>query len=118
MASTISGGVGLSGSPMPRLITSTPAARLSAILRSSWANAYGGIFSRRLLGFMQLLFELFAERAGEHRPRPACQVDLQVGPDLDLQLAAVQDDGDRRRARARRKALEVGDGGTGGAGSR
>src|SRR5690348_4519855 len=77
---------------MPRLITSTPAARLSAILRSSWANAYGGIFSRRLLGFMQLLFELVADRAGEDRPRPACQVHAQVCCDLDLQLAPVEHD--------------------------
>ena len=61
IASTISGGVGRSGSPMPRLITSTPAARFAAILRSSWANAYGGMRSRRLLGLMQLLFEVLAE---------------------------------------------------------
>jgi hypothetical protein len=37
-ASTIGGYVGVSGSPMPRLITSTPAARLAAIFRSSSAN--------------------------------------------------------------------------------
>src|SRR5580693_6002250 len=90
MASTISGGVGRSGSPMPRLITSTPAARFSAIFRSSSANAYGGIRSRRLLGFMQLLFELLAETTREHRSRPACQVDLQILPHLDQQLAAFE----------------------------
>src|SRR5258707_10300304 len=90
MACTISGGVGLSGSPMPRLITSTPAARFSAILPSSWANAYGGMRSRRLLGLMQLLCELLAEAALEHGPRPACQVDAQVPPPLHLQLPAVE----------------------------
>src|SRR5258708_2949868 len=92
MASTISGGVGRSGSPMPRLITSTPAARFSAILPSSWANAYGGVRSRRLLGLMQLLCEVVAEASLEHGPRPACQVDPQVLPHLDLQLAAVEQD--------------------------
>src|SRR6478609_3330193 len=90
MASTISAGVGRSGSPMPRLITSTPAARLSAILRSSWAKAYGGMRSRRLLGFMQLLLELVAEASGEHRPRPACQVDIEGIGHLHLELTAVE----------------------------
>src|ERR1700761_6764052 len=97
----IPGGVGRSGSPMPRLMTSTPAWRFSAILRSSWANAYGGIFSRRLLGFMQLLFELVADRAGEHRARPACQVHLQVGAHLGLEPSPVEHHGHGRRARAR-----------------
>src|SRR5580693_8406269 len=90
MASTISAGVGRSGSPMPRLITSTPSARFSAILRSSWANTYGGMRSRRLLGFMQLLLEILAEATREHRSRPACQVHAQILPHLHLQLAAVQ----------------------------
>src|SRR4029077_14623922 len=89
IASTTSAGVGRSGSPMPRLITSTPAARLAAILRSSSANAYGGMRSRRLLGLIQLLrclsgervsdsydllplpLELLAQAAGEHGQRPA-----------------------------------------------
>src|SRR5438309_9795475 len=90
MASTISGGVGRSGSPMPRLITSTPAAFLAAILRSSWANAYGGMRSRRLLGFMQLLLEVVAEASLEHGSRPACQVHAEVARHVDRQLAAVE----------------------------
>src|SRR3981081_4159986 len=79
---------------MPRLITSTPAARFSAIFRSSWAKAYGGMRSRRLLGFMQLLFEIVAQATLEHRPRPARQIDPQILADLDLELAAVEHHGD------------------------
>src|SRR5258705_13952324 len=40
-------GVGRSGSPIPRLITSTPSRRFWAIFRSSSANRYGGTASRR-----------------------------------------------------------------------
>src|SRR5271165_2927984 len=103
---------------MPRLITSTPAARLSAILRSSCANAYGGMRSRRLLGFMKLLLELVAETTLEHRARPACQIDLQALPHLDDQLAAVQDHGHELRGHwppGGRPRAHVGDGGAGGA---
>src|ERR1700722_3485395 len=108
IASTISAGVGRSGSPMPRLITSTPAARLSAILRSSWANAYGGMRSRRLLGFMQLLFELLADTPLEHRSRPACQVDVQILAHLDLQFAAVEHNGHGARPQRRLVCAGVG----------
>src|SRR5271169_5176424 len=90
MASTTSAGVGRSGSPMPRLITSTPAARLSAILRSSCAYAYGGMRSRRLLGLIQLPFEVLAQATREHGPRPACQAHAQILPHLHLELPAVQ----------------------------
>src|ERR1019366_5917581 len=83
IASTTSAGVGRSGSPIPRLITSTPAARFSSIVRSRRANAYGGMRSRRLLGLMQLLFEVLADPALEHRPRPACQVHPQILPHPD-----------------------------------
>ena len=48
-ASTVSLGVGVSGSPIPRLITSTPAAFFAATLRSSSANRYGGSRSSRSL---------------------------------------------------------------------
>src|SRR5215207_569450 len=41
-ASTIAAGVGRSGSPIPRLITSIPSCFLAAIFRSSSANRYGG----------------------------------------------------------------------------
>src|ERR1700741_758890 len=94
---------------MPRLITSMPASRFSAILRSSWAKAYGGIFSRRLLGFMQLLFELVADRAREHRARPACQIDAEVRPHLDQQLTAVQADLHTVRPLLRGQVVEVRD---------
>ena len=39
----------MSGSPIASVMTSTPAARFSAIFRSSWANRYGGMRSRRSL---------------------------------------------------------------------
>src|SRR5947209_16935406 len=83
---------------MPMLITSTPAARFSAILRSSSANRYGGIWSRRLLGLMQLLDELIGERAGEHRHRPAAQRNAEVLPHLDLERSAVEHHRDGRLA--------------------
>ena len=62
---------GVSGSPIPRLITSTPAARLAATLRSSSANRYGGIRSRRLLGRMQLLYEVVGQAAARTRALPS-----------------------------------------------
>src|SRR4051812_42704808 len=40
-------GVGRSGSPTPRLITSRPAARAAFFFRSISANRYGGSFWRR-----------------------------------------------------------------------
>ena len=43
----------MSGSPIPRLITSIPSACFAAILRSSSANMYGGIASRRRGGIGQ-----------------------------------------------------------------
>src|SRR5580700_6411616 len=88
----------MSGSPMPRLITSIPASRLEAILRSSSANRYGGISSRRLLGFMQLLDEFVGQDAAVHGHGPAGQVDVQILPHFDLELAPVEDHGDRRMA--------------------
>src|SRR6185312_3835675 len=97
---------------MPRLITSIPAARLSEILRSSWANRYGGIWSRRLLGLMQLLDELIGERAGEDRHRPAAQGNVEALPHLDLELAPVEDAGHRGFAAGQ----DVGHRGAGGAG--
>src|ERR1017187_9951386 len=86
----------VSGSPIPRLITSTPAARLAAIFCSSCANRYGGICSRRLLGCMQLLDEVIGQAAAEHGQSPAAQIDVQILSYLDLELAAVQHHGDRR----------------------
>src|SRR5882757_7345144 len=80
---------------MPRLMTSMPWAFFSEIFRSSSANRYGGRRSRRSLDFKQFLQELVAERALVHRHRPSGQIDVHVLPDLDLQLAAVQLDGDR-----------------------
>src|ERR1700722_19746059 len=88
----------MSGSPIPRLITSTPAARLAAILRSSSANRYGGILSRRLLGRMQLLDEIVRQGPGVDRHRPAAEGNVQILPHLDRQLAAVEHDRDGRIA--------------------
>src|SRR3954452_24336678 len=99
-ASTTSGGVGVSGSPMPRLITSIPCAFFSAILRSSCANRYGGMRSRRLLDLIQLLDELIGKAGGVDGPRPACQVNVQVLAHLDLEIAAVEVNGHRALAAA------------------
>src|SRR5262245_8719561 len=41
---------------MPRLITSIPSSRLASIFRSSSANMYGGIASRRADGSARALF--------------------------------------------------------------
>ena len=89
-ASITTRGVGVSGSPMPRLITSTPAAFFSLIFRSSSANRYGGSRSSRLLGCIQLLQEFLAQRSGVHGPRPAGHLDLQVLGHVDHELAAVE----------------------------
>src|SRR3954468_3398674 len=89
-ASTTSDGVGVSGSPMPSEITSIPCAFFSRILRSSSANRYGGMRSRRLLGLIQLLYELVAERCGVHALRPASQGHVQVLAHLHLEVAAVE----------------------------
>src|SRR5262249_23348507 len=106
----------MSGSPIPRLTTSTPAARLARTLRSSSANRYGGIRSRRLLRRMQLLDEGFGECAAEHRHRPPRQFDVQLVGDLDAEHTAVKDDRDRRRG-ARGPVHHVSDSRAGGAGS-
>src|SRR5438105_14906867 len=92
---------------MPRLITSLPAARLASVLRASSANRYGGIRSRRRLGRSclevdvsgeptQLLHEVWGEFAGEDGHGPARQAGFEIVCDLDLEFAAVQNDGDRR----------------------
>src|SRR5579871_4742873 len=91
-ASTIGGNVGVSGSPMPSVITSTPAARFSAIRRSSWANRYGGMRSRRSLCLIELLAEFSGERPREDGQRPAGQGHVQMVPDRDLELTAVEAD--------------------------
>src|SRR5207245_11120901 len=115
MACTISGGVGLSGSPLPRLIPSPPAARLAAICRSSCANAYGGMRCRRSLSFMrvsprsvrapllpgscgslQFPDELLAQLPLEHRLRPSREAHAQPRVHLDLALPALERDRDAR----------------------
>src|SRR5437016_2044801 len=57
---------------MPRLITSAPAARLAAILRSSSAKAYGGIRCRRSLGFTATASTLAADRAPAATSSSSC----------------------------------------------
>src|SRR5579859_7643323 len=105
--------VGMSGSPMPRLITSIPAARLACTLRSSSANRYGWICSSRLLDRTKILHELRGHPAREHRQRPAGEPDVQILPHLDLELTTVQHHGDGRIAAPE----DVGDRGAGGAGA-
>src|SRR4051794_39903795 len=85
-------GVGVSGSPIPRLITSTPCSLFAAIFRSSSANRYGGIRSSRLLCLTQFLQELAGELAPVDGHGPAGQVDVQVLSDGDLEVAAVEVD--------------------------
>ena len=103
-------GVGVSGSPMPRLITSTPGRLLLArscarARRTGTAGAAPGAYSAR----MQLLHELVAELAAVDGHGPAGQVHVQVLPHLDLEVAAVEVHGHRavdaraaRRPRRRR----------------
>src|SRR4051812_44151814 len=80
-----------------------PCAFFSAILRSSWANRYGGMRSRRLLDLIQLLRELVAEGSFVDRARPAGEVNVQVLADVDLEIAAVEMDRDRAVAAAQRE---------------
>src|SRR5205823_6863085 len=94
-APTTSPGEGVSGSPIPRLITSIPCACFSWIFRSSSANRYGGRRSSRSLVFTEVLQEFIAQRPRVHRNRPAGQVHVHVLADFDLELAAVQRDGHR-----------------------
>src|SRR5215217_5351857 len=94
-ASITGWGVGVSGSPIPRLITSTPAARFSLIFRSSSANRYGGRRSSRLLGCIQLLEEFLAQRPRVHGTRPAGQVHMEVLAHVDHELAPVEHHGHR-----------------------
>src|SRR5260370_41980422 len=85
---------------MARLMASTPAARLAATLRSSSANRYGGMRSRRSLCLIQLLAEFVTELATVDGHRPACQRDAQLVVDLYLQLTAVEQDAHIGRAAA------------------
>src|SRR3954452_19618952 len=80
---------------MPKLITSIPCACFSEILRSSSAKRYGGRRSSRSLVFTKCLQEFVGERAGEYRQSPFRQVHVHVLPHLDLQLTAVELDGNR-----------------------
>ena len=59
----------MSGSPIPRLITSIPASRLAATLRWSSANMYGGIASSRLEGSVSAIRGREATGAAA-QPRP------------------------------------------------
>src|SRR6476620_6218303 len=110
--------VGVSGSPMPRLITSIPSSRFASIRRSSSANMYGGIASRRWEGAARPFFlvgaamrsrksrsaevferpqQLRRELSSEERLGPARQQHRQVVPDLDLELASVELDSETAR---------------------
>ena len=113
----------MSGSPIPRLITSIPASRLSATRRSSSANMYGGIASRRFEGSVRAMGSpdcpsgpardgcalRVAQRGGEARNElaredrlgGADQAQVELVADLDLELAAVEHDRDRARRAAR-----------------
>src|SRR4051812_50172900 len=80
---------------MPRLITSMPCAFFSAILRSSWANRYGGMRSKRLLDLIQLLHELVGQVAGGDPARPAGGGHVQGLADLPPPVAPVEGHGHR-----------------------
>src|SRR3954464_5701708 len=133
----MSGKVGRSGSPMPRLITSMPAFRFSATRRSSSANMYAGTASRRREGSVsgrlvrsgvvamgrkttglgesrQVLREITRELAAVHAGRRARELDIQVLGDLHRELTAVE----THRDRARRAAQERGHGRAAGPGAR
>ena len=58
--------------------------------------------SRRSLCLIELLAEVVGERARVDGHRPAGQGHLQILPDLDLELAAVERDDDRGSGRRRR----------------
>src|SRR5690348_17265333 len=96
---------------MPRLITSTPAARLAWILRSSSANRYGGMRSSRLEGRIrwarsisgeptQLLHELLSELSAEDGHSPPRQRNAEAIAYHDLELAAVECNGHLRTSAA------------------
>ena len=115
IASTIGAYVGVSGSPIPSEITSTPAAFFSAILRSSCANRYGGIRSRRSTRSACSSFRKSSdERAREHGDRPAGQVHVQVLAHLDVSSPPSSAHGRPRDVAA---AQHVRDGGAGRAGA-
>ena len=95
---------------MPRLITSIPASRFASTLRSSSANMYGGIASRRSEGPSSLFFvgcchrsrktrrpsvcrgpgEQLAELSGVDLLGPTGQLDVEIVADLDLELPTIE----------------------------
>ena len=95
----------MSGSPMPSEITSTPAAFFSAIFCSSSREQVGRdalqAFGRPHRRALQLGHELVRELAAEDGLGPPGERHVEIGADLDLELAAVQLDG-HRAARLRR----------------
>ena len=93
----------MSGSPTPKLITSTPAARFAAILRSISANRYGGRVSIRFATFTRLPFSPAARRGKHARSsgQPAEDLDDRSGQEhgalgpFDLERPARHAHGDR-----------------------
>ena len=117
IASTTFGGVGMSGSPMPSEITSTPAAFFSAILRSSCGEQVGRD-ALQALGRPHAARSSSATNSSENSPLKTgsaqpVSVTSRSGLDLDLELAAVELDGER----AARSAQHGGHGGPGCAGA-
>jgi hypothetical protein len=55
ISSTTASGVGRSGSPMPREMTSIPSTRMRSIFLSSSAKRYGGTWSSRLANLIEEL---------------------------------------------------------------
>src|SRR3954451_23484802 len=74
-------------------MTYTPSSFFAAIFRSSSAKRYGGIRSRRSLCLTQCLQEFLGQLAPVDGDGPAGQVDVQVIADVDLEVAAVEMDG-------------------------
>src|SRR5205085_4316769 len=98
-AATMLGGVGRSGSPMAKEMTSTPRSRASAMRRSSDANRYGGSLSMRLAVLTALSSWFFSSQGSSwqgsikdvlHGPG---LVEVAAGPLLHQQVPAQGADG-------------------------
>src|SRR6266568_4419339 len=97
-------GVGVSGSPTPKLMTSTPAARFAWIFLSISAKRYGGRLSMRPASFTRSSFRggRFGQEAREPGPERALEGLFRrtshehgVGRPFDVERASRKVDRDR-----------------------
>src|SRR5439155_2015499 len=99
------GGVGVSGSPTPKLMTSTPAARFAVIFLSISAKRYGGRLSMRPASFTRSPFrrrglgqkagDTESERSFERLLRRTRHEDAALCRPFDVERASRQVDRDR-----------------------